>query len=393
MPPHKKRSFQRKVIALFAVIAVIGGAGIFLRMHAASALERETAENALVPVSVITPTKLAAEEEIVLPGNVQAWHEATIYARTNGYVKRWLTPMGTKVKEGDLLAEIETPEIDAQLRQAEADLKTAEANNTLAQLTAERWKALLKTDSVSKQEAAEKQGDAAAKAALLAAARASRDHLRELASFKSVTAPFDGTIVSRTTDIGMLVNAGSTTQQPLFRIVQADKLRIYVRVPQLYAARISPQVKAELHFIDRPGRVFQGDFVKTAEALDPSSRTLLTEFSVENKDNTLLAGGYAEVHMKLPTAETTLRLPVNALIFRAGGLQVATVDAQNRVRLRSVTMGRDMGNEVEISAGIDAQERVVVNPPDSLTEGQEVRVVQAEKKKEPATEGMKKEKP
>ena len=379
------RSHKGKVIVIFIVTALIAAAGIGIRMHDAWALKKETEETAVTPVTVIAAKKLAPEEEIVLPGNVQAWHEATIYARTNGYVKKWYTPMGTTVKEGELLAEIETPEVDAQLRQAEADLKTAEANNTLSQLTANRWKELLKTDSVSKQEEAEKEGDAMAKAAALASAKANRDHLRELASFKSVVAPFDGVISSRTTDIGMLVSAGSTTEQPLFHIVQADTLRIYIRVPQAYAGRITPDVKAELHFIDRPGKTYTAEFVKTAEALDPTNRTLLTEYKVENKNNELLAGGYAEVHMKLPTPEGGLHLPVNALIFREGGLQVAVVDDKNHAQLKTVTMGRDMGNVVEISSGLNPADRIVINPPDSLSSGQEVRVVEA--KVEPAKDG------
>lgn len=381
------RSHRARIVTLSVAVCIVVGAGIAYRMHSAHALRAETDDAAITSVAVVTPAAPPATEDLVLPGNVQAWHEATIYARTSGYVKRWLTPMGTKVKEGDLLAELEIPEIDAQLRQAEADLKAAEANAALAQQTAQRWRELLKNNAASQQEQAEKEGDARAKNAALAAAKASRDHLLELVSFKNVTAPFDGLITSRTLDIGMLVNAGSATQQPLFRLVQADRLRIYVRVPQNYAARITPDAKAELHFIDRPGKVYAAEFVKTAEAIDPASRTLLTEFAVDNSKSELLSGGYAEVHIKLPSNSDTFRLPVNALIFRAGGLQVAKVDADNTIHLQSVTMGRDYGNEVEISAGLTASERVVVNPPDSLSNDQKVRVIAA--KEAPKTEAKK----
>ena len=369
--PHKKR----KLLIIFAVVFVIGSVGIGFRLHSAWTLKGETKDNALVAVSVISPKEGPSEEELVLPGNVQAWHEATIYARTNGYVKAWYTPMGSTVKEGQLLAEIETPEVDAQLRQTEADLKTAEANAKLADSTAVRWKALLKSASVSKQEADEKIGDAMAKDAALASAKANRDHLQELSSFKEVVAPFDGIITSRTLDIGMLVSEGSTTQQPLFRIVQADNLRVYVRVPQNYAARITPDVVAELHVVDHPGEVYKASFLKTAEALDAASRTLLTEFKFENPDNALMAGGYAEVHLKLPSVSKNMRLPVNALIFRSEGLQVGVVDESNHVALKTVTMGRDFGNEVELSSGILPEDKVVINPPDSLSDKQEVRVV------------------
>ena len=375
MSPYNPRKKRGRFWWFILIAVIIAGGGIFLRLHNAWALRKETQEDAITQVVVINPKPGASEEDLVVPGNITAWHEATIYARTNGYMKRWYTPMGTAVKEGDVLADIETPEIDAKLRQAEADVKTAEANNTLAQLTTKRWKALRKTDSVSKQEADEKLGDAMAKEAALASAIANRDHLRELSSFKQVRAPFDGVISSRTTDIGMLVNAGSDTQQPLFRIVQADRLRVYVRVPQSDAARITPEAKAEVHFADHPGEAFPASFVKTAEALDPTNRTLLVEFMIDNKDGKLFAGGFGEVHIKLPAVATSLRLPVNTLLFRAEGLQVAVVDAQNHAQLRKVTMGRDFGTTVEIAAGVTAQDKVIVNPPDSLANDQPVRVI------------------
>jgi len=366
---------------IFGLVALVACIGIAMRLHAASKLRQEAKDNGVVAVAVIKAAGGPQTEEIVLPGDVQAWHEATIYARTNGYVKQWYKGMGTRVHKGELLAEIETPEVDAELRQAEADLKTAEANNQLAQITAKRWKDLLKTDSVSKQETDEKIGDAAAKSAALASAKANRDHLYQLESFKRVVAPFDGIITSRTLDIGMLVNDGSFGQfQALFHIAQAEHLRIYVKVPENYAAAITPDVIAELHFTEHPGKIYMAWLLKTADAIEPVSRTFLVEFETDSPNGELLSGGYAEVHIKLPTASSNVRLPVNTLIFRADGLQVATVDANNRAVLKSVTMGRDFGNEVEISAGLTPNEPVIINPPDSLATGQQVRIIAPENK-------------
>ena len=376
---------------IFLLLIIVAGVGIFMRVRHSHALKEETKESAVTQVSVIAPKQGPVTEELVLPSNVVAWHEAAIYARTNGYVKTWYTPMGTAVKEGQLLAEIETPEVDAQLRQAEADLLTAQANSNLAQLTAKRWIALRKTDSVSKQDADEKIGDAQAKVAALASARANRDHLKELEGFKQVRAPFDGVISARTTDIGSLVDSGSQTAQPLFHIVQADKLRVYTRVPQSDAMRINPKIESTVLFADHPGQPFTAKFVKTAEALDQASRTMLVEYMLTNKDAALLAGGYAESHFKLPGIETAIRLPVNTLIFRAEGLQIAVVGPDNKVAMRKITMGRDFGNEVEVTAGIAADDHVIVNPPDSLFDGQEVHV--AEPKKETPKEGESKDAP
>ncbi|MEI8055432.1 MAG: efflux RND transporter periplasmic adaptor subunit [bacterium] len=365
---HSSRKIILVLIIALLAILVVG----FLRVNSALTLRHEAKSNTAVLVSVMAPKKSDSEEDLVLPGNVEAWHQAVIYARTNGYVKNWFTPIGTHVHQGDVLAEIETPEVDAQLRQAEADLKTAEANYELAKITAKRWKNLRKTDSVSKQEADEKIADAKAKEATLASAKANRDHLYELSMFKTVRAPFDGVIYARSLDVGMLVNAGNNPGQPLFRIVQADVLRVYVKVPQNDSARIVADIRAEVHFVEHPGEIYKAELYHVAKNLDQTTRTMLTEFRLNNKDGKLFAGGYAEVHIKLPSA-LRLRLPVNTLIFRAAGLQIATVVA-GKVVLKNILMGRDFGDEVEVNYGLSPDDAVIVNPPDALKNEQQVQV-------------------
>lgn len=380
-PPEGKP--QRKdsaniLIVVVLVALLIAGVGIFVRMHEASALRRATENEAITTVAVIKVPEGPSSEEIVLPGTVQAWHEAPIYARTNGYLKEWKTDIGTPVKAGDLLAEIETPDVDAQLHQAQADLKTAEANNQLAQSTAKRWEDLLKTNSVSKQDADERTSAAAASAATVASAKANLDHLQQLEDFKLVTAPFDGIITARNTDNGALINAGSSGTGPeLFHIAETDKLRVYVQVPETYVGAITNDLVPELHFAEHPGEAFPAKLTRTADALDPAARTLLIELEVDNTKNELMPGGFTEAHLKLPSPATTVRLPVNTLLFRAEGLQVATIDADGRALLKPVKVSRDFGKEVEVQSGIAPGEAIIVNPPDSLATGQPVRVVTA----------------
>jgi RND family efflux transporter MFP subunit len=371
---------RRKVYIFFAIAFTIAVIGIVMHIVAAVRLHFQTNKNAVLTVATIQAKPSPAFEEIVLPGSVQAWHQAPIYARTNGYIKMWMTDIGARVKKGDLLAVIETPELNAQLRQAEADLKTAEANSAVAQTTMVRWKVLLKTDSVSKQDADERIADALAKAALVNAARANKDRLQELVGFENVVAPFDGVITSRTIDIGSLISAGSTTQRPLFSIAQADPLRIYVRIPQNYSARVSPDMIVELHFAEHPGQVFPAKLFETANAINPLSRTLLAQFTMDNKNYEILPGGYTQVHLKFPANKNSVRLPVNALLFRAEGLQIATLDKDSNIKLQSVKIARDFGNEVEIDSGITPGETIVINPQDSLITGQHVRVVSSDGK-------------
>lgn len=358
------------LIVLFSLILI----NVAARVYSARQLQQKTKQEQLPLVAVTRAKAGEGTEQLILPGNVTAWHDATIYARTNGYIKKWYVDIGTKVKEGQLLAVIETPELDAQLRQAKADLNTAIANNSLAQSTAKRWINLLKTASVSQQETNEKVSAAAALTALVAASEANVNRLQELVNFERVNAPFDGVITARHTDIGALINQGSGTNIPLFELAQTNPLRVYVKIPQNYAAQVKANMRVQLRFAEHPGQEFSAQLMQTAQALDPRTRTLLAQFKVDNSKGVLLAGGYTEVRFTLPLSANTIRIPVNALLFQAAGLQIAILDKNHRVELRSVTISRDFGNEVEIKSGIKPGERIILYPPDSINNGEQVRV-------------------
>lgn len=366
---------HRRYVIAMAIFLLIVLLLIILRVQAAIALRERTQAAAVTVVSTLITKQEVGTDKFILPGNVWAWHEAPIFARTDGYIKQWYVDIGSHVKAGDLLALIETPELNAQKRQAAADLNTAIANNKLAQSTAKRWLNLLRTDSVSKQETDEKVSAAQALQAAMSSAKANLDRLTELVSFERVIAPFDGVITARATDIGALINSGSsTTAKPLFRIAQTNPLRIYVKVPQNFSGRITPNLTVSLHFAEHPGQEFSAKLLDTAKAIEPTTRTLLAQFSAENKDEVLLPGGYTEVWFSLPLPPQTVRIPVNTLLFRAQGLQVATVDKDNHIVLKSVSINRDFGTEVEIATGVTPGERIVINPPDSITNGEVVRV-------------------
>jgi len=371
MPDKKIRRYALILLVVALVLAVWGEVS---RVLARSALRRETAESAVLTVATVTATPSAAGEELVLPGAVQAYIEAPIYARTSGYLKSWNTDIGSQVGKGQLLAEIETPEVDQQLAQALADLATAHANESLSQSTNIRWQGLLATESVSKQDADEKSGDLAAKKALADSAAANVARLRELESFKRVVAPFTGVITARNTDIGALINAGQSAGTELFRIADTKKLRIYVRVPEAFASATKPGLAAELRFSEQPEKMYAAKTVRTSNALDPTLRTLQVELELDNVKGELFPGAYAEVHFKLPAGVESLRLPANTVIFRSAGLQVATLDAEHRVKLKSIVQGRDFGNTIEVLSGLAPNETVVLNPPDSITDGVVVHV-------------------
>jgi RND family efflux transporter MFP subunit len=369
-----KRRIRLVLWILLALAIILAIWGIASRLIARSELRKHTVEDARLSVETAKPQLSDAGDELVLPGIVQAFIEAAVYARTSGYLKSWYTDIGSHVKQGELLAEIETPEVDRQLSQARADLNTAQANLALSRTTNDRWKVLLATHSVSQQDADEKAGDTAAKDAMVNAAAQNVARLNDLESFKRVRAPFDGVITARNTDIGALINAGQSTGSELFRIADTEKLRIYAQVPEVYAATTTIGLKAELRFTEHPGKPYEAEVVRTSNALDPSARTLQVELQLDNQQGEVFPGAYAEVHFKLPSSTRTLRLPANTVLFRAAGLQVATVDSSNRIKLKNILQGRDFGKTVEILDGVDQNDVVVVNPPDSVTDGLPVRI-------------------
>jgi RND family efflux transporter MFP subunit len=380
---EKRLHIQRFLWILALVAIVLAAWGVLSRLHARTQLRKESADSTQLSVITVKADASAAGDELVLPGIVQAFNEAPIYARTSGYVKKWYTDIGARVHKGQLLVEIETPEVDRQLSQAQADLATAQANLALSVSTNERWQTLLTTQSVSKQDADEKAGDAAAKKATADAADQNVRRLRELEGFKRLLAPFDGIVTARNTDIGFLINAGQSTGTELFRVADTSKLRIYAQVPEAYADATKPGLTAQMHFPEKPGKTYEAVAVSTSHALDPTARTLQVELQLDNNDGELFPGAYAEVHFRMPSDAETLRLPANTIIFRQEGLQVATVDAQQHIKLKTIQQGRDFGKTVEVLSGLDPQDSVVINPPDSISDGIPVRVTQPPKGQHP----------
>lgn len=374
MDQERLRGVKRFLWALLVVALLVAVGGIVSRVRGRAEVGQETASDAVPIVLVATPTPGPGMDELALPGNVTAFIEAPIYARTSGYLESWYTDIGTPVKKGQLLAQIETPEVDQQLRQAKSDLVTAQANARLANITNVRWQGLLANRAVSPQDADTRQWNAQASQAAAASAEANVRRLEELESFKRVVAPFDGVVTARNTDIGALINAGQSAGAQLFRVADLHRLRVYVQVPEQFAPRTRPGVEAQLRFNEHPGVDYPAAVVRTAQALDPSLRTLQVELQVDNKQGELFPGAYAEVHFKLPGNTNTVRVPATALVFRSAGLQVATLDQGGHVKLRSVTQGRDFGNAVEILTGITARDVIIVNPPDSITDGEQVRI-------------------
>jgi RND family efflux transporter MFP subunit len=362
--------------ALAAVLWYGISKGIAFRVHAATALKEQTLDMAVQEVNIVHPRRGAMAEEVVLPGNAQAYVATPIYARTNGYLKTWYFDIGAHVKSGQLLAEIETPEIDRQLDQARADLATAQANLDLSQTTAARYQSLLKTDAVAKQDVEDRVGDLQAKKAMVDSASFNVKRLEETQHFQKVYAPFDGIITARNIDIGALINAGANAPgKELFDMASTRQLRVYVNVPQAYSRDVQPGGRAELTLDEFPGRRFPGNIVRSSDSIDPSSRTLLTEVDVDNPTSELLPGAFVSVHLKLSSKVSAVIVPVNALIFRAQGIQAAVV-RDGKADLVSLALGRDFGNEVEVVSGLTPQDQVIENPSDSLTSGVEVRIAQ-----------------
>jgi RND family efflux transporter MFP subunit len=362
------------LLALAVGVAVLVFKGIRTRVRAEAALVRETEKSAVLEVGVIRPTAGAPEDDLILPGEIQAFTDTPVYARTNGYLKRWYFDIGARVKAGDLLAEIETPEVDQQLRQARAELETAQANCRLAATTADRWQSLLQSDSVSHQETEEKVGDLAAKKAAEDAAGANVKRLEEMQSWERIYAPFDGVVTARNIDIGSLINAGSNgSGKELFHVAAIREMRVYVQVPQAYSRAARPGTPAYLALAELPGRRFPGRIARTSNAIDPASRTLMVEVDVENRDGALLPGAYVQVHLKLRAADRTLTVPVNVLLFRSEGIGVAAV-RDGRIALLPIAIGHDYGDSVEITSGVGPADRLIVNPPDSIVAGQAVQI-------------------
>src|SRR6202142_774491 len=360
------------------VVAALLISGIWSRVKARTTLNAETAQLALPAVSVVSPKQTAPAEEIILPGNVQPFITSPIYARTNGYLKKWYFDIGAHVKQGQLLAVIETPEVDQQLQQARSNLLTAQANLELASITKTRYQGLLKSNAVAQQDVDNAVGTFNANRSIVEADKAAVEQYPALVSFEKVYAPFDGVITARNTDIGDLINSGSAggVKTDLFHIAQPKTLRVYVNVPEEYSQGIKTGMTADLSLAEFPGRKFQGTLVRTADAINATTRTLLVEIEVANPAGTLLPGSYAEVHMAIPTQASTFLLPVNTLLFRSEGLRVGIVK-DGKVALTAVTPGHDFGNEIEIVSGLKPDDQVIINPPDSIVSGQQVQIVQA----------------
>jgi RND family efflux transporter MFP subunit len=376
--PLPERGLSKGVWIGMAVVALIVAAvvifGILVRHKSEQTLETEAVVAAIPSVNVIYPAPSSLSSEIALPGNTQAFVDTPIYSRTSGYLKNWYFDIGARVKKGQLMATIETPEVDQQLQVAQADLKSAQANLNLANTTAARYQNLLTTNSVSKQETDVATSDALAKQAAVDAAMASVRRLEQLQSFEKVYAPFDGIVTARNTDIGALISAGqNTTPKELFHLAAIGKIRVYVSVPEAYTAAIKDGGKATLTLDEYPGRVFEGTITRNSSAIDPVTRTLNVEVDIDNPKGELLPGAYVFVHFKVPEHATSLMLPSNTLLFRAQGLQVGVVHG-DRVQLVPVKIGKDTGANVEITSGLTTDDAVILDPSDSLASGQKVEV-------------------
>jgi len=374
--PPAPTSRGKMLVAVALVVLLIAGAITFLnRRSEANALVKETEAVAVPNVAVIQAQSESGNDELVLPGNLQAYIESPIFARTNGYLLRWYKDIGSQVQKGELLAAIDTPEVDQELSQARASREQIKAALALAKISADRWANLRKTDSVSQQEADQQASGYQQALANLAAADANVRRLEELESFKNVYAPFSGVLTRRNVDPGALINSGAAAGREMFDIARVDPLRVYVSVPQAYSPSIKVGIKANVTLQEYPGQKFLGTVVRTADAIDPATRTLNTEVDVPNKNGKLLPGSFGQVHFATGTSVPRITIPVNAMLFRAQGPQVAVVDSNGKVHLHPITIGRDFGATLEVLGGVEVSDQIVINPSDSLEEGQQVHVV------------------
>jgi RND family efflux transporter MFP subunit len=363
------------IIVVVIVAVILGVTGVLDRVHARTKLESQTNEQAAPDVLVAQPQMGKPAQEVVLPGNIFAYTDSPIFARTNGYLKKWYFDIGAHVKKGQLMAEIESPEVDQQLEQARADLLTAEANAKYAKLTSERYQDLVKSDAVSQQDTENFTTQASATNTTVKSAQANVQRLEQLVSFEKIYVPFDGVVTARGVDVGQLIDLGTTKE--MFHLSAEQTLRVYVNVPQVYSLSTRPGLSADLTFNEYPGRTFTGKIVRTARAIDPASRTLLVEVDVDNRKGELTPGAYTQVHFKLTDIQPSLIVAVPALIFRSEGLRIATV-VDGKARLVPITIGQDDGRTVQVIAGLNQTDQVIQNPPDSIVDGEIVHVVKPE---------------
>ena len=373
-PPVPPRGMRiTALVAIAAAVAVVG-IGIATRASSSTQLRQWTDAQAQLVVTVTNPQSSAKSSVLELPGRLEAYSRAPIYARVNGYVKDWKVDIGGQVKAGQLLAELEAPDVDQQLSQARADLLTAQANAALAGTTAKRWQQLVKTDAVSLQEVDMKNGDFAAKQAIVKATQANVDRLEVMEGFKRIVSPFDGIVTARSTDVGALINAGSGKGLELFVVSDTQKLRLYVNVPQNYVPQIAPGTQAQMTVPERAGQTFTATVEATARSVDPTSGATLVQLAVDNEAGDLLPGAFANVHFNLKAATSSLSVPASALILDSSGARVATLGPDNRVALKPVTIARDLGSVIEIASGLASSDRVVDSPPDGIAKGDQVRI-------------------
>jgi RND family efflux transporter MFP subunit len=378
----------RAILVLIVAAVAVAASGISGRRHDDEQLNQWTQEQAIPPVAVVTPQHGGSTRELVLPGNVEAYFSASIHGQVSGYVREWRKDIGARVHEGDILAVVDTPELDQSIGMAQSELAKAKANLALAKVTATRWNSLRASAAVSQQAADEKDSDAHAKAAEVDAAQSNVDRLKAQKGFADIVAPFDGVVTARNVDVGSLVRADSNNSQALFTVADIHQMRVYVPVPESYAADLKEGMKATLELPEHPDRKFDATIVTTSHAIDQKSRTLLVELLADNKDGLLSPGAFARVHFEIPPDPNTSRIPASALLYRDNALQVAALGLDNRITLKKVHIARDLGTEVEITGGLSQGERIVANPPDSIGDGEEVRVMEAANEKKQAPPGQ-----
>jgi membrane fusion protein, multidrug efflux system len=385
--PEERRPVKagRAILVLAVAAIAVAYTGISARRHDDEKLKQWTEEQAIPPVAVVTPKRGGETRELVLPGNVDAFYSAAIHSQVMGYVQEWRKDIGAKVHQGDVLAVVDTPELDDRIAVAQSELAKARANLALAKVTAARWDSLRHTAAVSQQEADEKDSDARAQAAQVDAAQSNVDRLKAQKAFSNIVAPFDGVVTARNVDVGSLVRADGVDTPPLFTVADIHQMRVYVPVPETYAASLKDGMKATLELPEYPDRKFDATIATTSHAIDRKSRSLLVELIADNKDGTLSPGAFARIRFELPPDPNTLTIPASAIVFRRDAPQVAAIGRDNRVSLKKVQIVRDLGTEVEITGGLNQDERIVANPPDSIGNGEEVRVMEAAGDKTPGS--------